>query len=456
MGPAGPTGPTGPAGGTSEFTYFGEMGQPCIHCHSTNVHTWATTGHAEAYTILGDSQGDPYCLQCHTTGFDSQVQEGDTQITDYGPDVNGYDDYFGIDTPEAAARRAALEGVQCESCHGPMGPDFNGHKPKLSFSTRFNPDGTSTSLCWPCHETQLTEWVTSGHSSRGGTIEDFNNEHYINNASCAPCHYSEGFIAANDPAFATYNFPVQKSFIGCPTCHDPHVGEDAGGNEEQLRNLNPVEVQYHPGYEPGDEGVPTMEGYGPGQICAQCHHARYDNDQVQSQIENGTAHFGPHHGPQMDMFIGSGCYEIAGFTYNRDHSHQTAVTEACVKCHMVRMAEIEGEDQQHAFHSFDPDPGNCEPCHSGLPDFNYHGVQTEIQGKMDQLAVLLGFTDADDFEANFDSQAAGVQVWQREAGYTLMFLWEDRSLGVHNPTYARSLLNNAIEYATEMGGLARK
>ena len=78
-------------------------------------------------------------------------------------------------------RRADLEGVQCEGCHGPMGDSFPSHKPIISFSTRFEGEGefrTSTSMCWPCHETQLEEWDTSGHAFFGEgtrlTIEEFN------------------------------------------------------------------------------------------------------------------------------------------------------------------------------------------------------------------------------------------------------------------------------------------
>ena len=40
----------------------------------------------------------------------------------------------------------------------------------------------------------------------------------------------------------------------CATCHDPHVGDLEEGNVHQLRTLDPVEVAYAPGYEPGDAG----------------------------------------------------------------------------------------------------------------------------------------------------------------------------------------------------------
>jgi hypothetical protein len=397
-----------------------------------------------------------YCLQCHTTGWDSPVASGDTTITNPGPDQYGYDNYFGVDTEEAAARRLALEGVQCEACHGPMGPNFNTHKPLLSFATR-SENNESLSLCSPCHSTQLDEWATSGHGTvQGGSIEDFNNEHYAHNSSCQHCHTSEGFIAANDPAFATYEFGEQVSFIGCPTCHDPHAGEAAGGNVHQLRNLGPVEVAYAPGTAPGEPSVPRMEGYGPGQLCGQCHHARRSTSNVEGQIQDGYAHFGPHGSPQMDMYIGAGSYEIPGYTYDGTHIHQTVgdlANLACVKCHMVRETFLHGEITEHAFHTFQPDVGNCEPCHT-LTDFDYNGVQTAIVAKMEQLAQALGYTSLQDFLDNWDSQAAGVLVWQREAAYALVFVNNDGSHGVHNPAYANALLDNAIDHVASQMPMA--
>ncbi len=444
-GPQGPEGPAGPGAEVPEYTYLGGGGEDCMHCHVTTVTSWEGTGHHEAYEALDeDSRKNLYCVQCHTTGFDSQVSFGDTVIAEenYGPDLYGFDDYVNVETEEAAARRAALEGVQCEACHGPMGPEFNEHKPEVSFATRTEND-VSLSLCSPCHGTQLGEWVTSGHGTvQGGSIDDFNAQYYASSSTCQPCHTSEGFIAANDEAFADYVFPAQKSFIGCVTCHDPH---DAT-NDHQLRELGSVEVAYHPGLETGDPEVPVFEGYGVGQICGQCHHARRDNDNVAGQISDGDSHFGPHGSPQMDMYIGNGSYEIDGYTYDRTHSHQN-ITEACVKCHMVREAVIHGETEEHAFHTFEPDVGNCEPCHTGLTDFDVDGLQTAIQGKMDELAQALGYTDAATMLETFDSTADGVEPWEREAAYALYFVSNDGSKGVHNPEYATDLLDNAIAYA---------
>jgi len=445
-GPEGPEGPEGPPGASfSEFAYQGNFGEACQHCHSTTVGNVLTTNHTNAFLDLGAEQENLYCVQCHTTGFNCTVNFGDTEIDPANCEEpsDGYSGYIGDDTELGAERRMALEGVQCESCHGAMGPNFNAHIPEVSFATHDDPaTGESLSLCDGCHHTQIDEWKTSGHAmAAGGDIEVFNEEHYVNNTSCDGCHTSEGFIRQNDPALLTYDFEMEQSFIGCPTCHDPHVGAMGGGNEAQLRTIGPVELSYTFPWEPGDAEAPTMEGYGSGQTCAQCHHARRDNANVLGQIANGNGHFGPHSSPQADMFIGAGAYEIPGYTYDGDHGHQV-ISNACTHCHMAFSTDAGG----HTVHTFMPDVANCQACHPGITDFDVNGARTEIQGKLDDLAVALGYADWDTLELTLDTDNLTMTPEQREALYAGVFVTESGDLGVHNPDYARSLLDNAIAY----------
>ncbi len=451
-GPAGQDGQDGQDLTDSEYTYVGENGLYCMHCHQNTVASVLLTGHTGAYDGLeaDKSVDNPYCLQCHTTGWDSEVSYGDTEIAVYGPDTNGYDDYWGVEGDHAAERREHLEGVQCESCHGPAGPTFNQHAPLISFSDH-DVDGVSTSLCAKCHHGQIEEWMQSGHANAaGGDIDAFNQEHYAHIGSCQGCHTAEGFIAANDPAYADYDFGHDVSFIGCVTCHDPHAGSMGDGNVAQLRAVGAVETPYDLATEPGDAERPRMEGYGPAQTCAQCHHGRRDNDNVTGQIANGYAHFGPHYSNQMDMFIGAGSYVIEGYEYDSSHFHQS-IDHACVDCHMVRETMLHGELQDHSFHTFTPDVGNCVECHTSWTDFTaLDAFQASVLAKMDELAELFGYLDWHDMEENWDSTAEGVEPWQREVAYAAYFVYDDGSMGVHNPSYAMDLLVNAIDYYTEM------
>lgn len=85
----------------------GDNGEPpqyvgterCGKCHGDIGKSWKKTNHARAYDALKDKKDpnklrNPYCLSCHTTGFD---------------------------TPSGFTREAStshLKSVQCESCHG--------------------------------------------------------------------------------------------------------------------------------------------------------------------------------------------------------------------------------------------------------------------------------------------------------------------------------------------------
>jgi hypothetical protein len=124
---------------------------------------------------------------------------------------------------------------------------------------------------------------------------------------------------------------------------------------------------------------------------------------------------------------------------------------------MTREAEIHGETTVHAFHNFKVEIGGCQAsgCHPTLEDFDYKGVQTAIAAKMDQLAVLLGYTDAEDMDANWNADNRSLEQWKREAGYAFSFVSSDGSHGVHNPEYAKSLLDNAIAYAQAQQALVQ-
>lgn len=458
QGPAGPTGPTGatgpqgPAGQDGQngqdgqdgqdwapITYVGSNAVSCNGCHEGTVDTWVSTPHAAAYTNLGDSQSNIYCLKCHTTGFDAPVNFGDTEITDHGMDHYGYDDYLPDDpnTTDDDMRRAALEGVQCEACHGNMGPGIYNHDPQISFATRIV-DGESMAICGQCHTHQIEEWATAGHAQaipNAGGVEEFKTE--FGRTSCWYCHTSEGFVATYDSDWAGMAVPEEVSMVGCVTCHDPH---DASA-DMQLRAgaMNAQEVVYNV------NDARVYEDRGTSMVCVQCHHARRDPSNVEGQINNGSTHPGPHSSPQVDMFLGSGSYEIEGMTYNRDHTHNTSgsLTNACVKCHMTN-SELDGSG--HVLHSFAPSTNGCLPCHQ-TETFDVNGFQTEIAGKLTQIEEWFagqGFNPDSLMYPNYTTPE------MNKAAYAYYFVTNDGSHGVHNPAYATSLLDNALQHLSTL------
>ena len=98
----------------------------CQQCHEQEYLQWSATRHAFAYQTLLKKERyfDVECVSCHTTGF-------------------GYPTGFQIGDQDST-----LEGVQCETCHGP-GKQHVGNPKKSNIRS-----GADTSLCLQCHDTK--------------------------------------------------------------------------------------------------------------------------------------------------------------------------------------------------------------------------------------------------------------------------------------------------------------
>ncbi len=98
----------------------------CQQCHEQEYLQWSATRHAFAYQTLQKKERyfDAGCVSCHTTGF-------------------GYPTGFQI-----GDQNTTLQGVQCETCHGP-GKQHVGNPKKSNIRS-----GADTSLCLQCHDTK--------------------------------------------------------------------------------------------------------------------------------------------------------------------------------------------------------------------------------------------------------------------------------------------------------------
>ncbi len=78
-------------------------------------------------------------------------------------------------------------------------------------------------------------------------------------------------------------------------------------------------------------------------------------------------------------------------------------------------------------------------CHDDVEDFDIDGVQSEVQALLDQLEELLvanGLLDEEGHQLTGtfpEDHAAALWNW-------LFIAEEDGSLGVHNPSYTKALL----------------
>jgi len=235
-----------------------------------------------------------------------------------------------------------------------------------------------------------------------------------------------------------------------------------------------------------------------GNLCASCHQAR-GNFMVTVPAQKGavSARGTSHHGPEADMLAGTNGYQFAGKKYGSS-PHYKIVADTCVTCHM---------EQPEARYGFSPEVGghaftvvgevheaplgnisNCLTCHGkdvkAVPDkkiylansgtvetgyrdttfFNlkakadYDGdgnvefVQQEVQGLLEKMSNKNG-TGVFQKMANPIMKADGTFAGSK-AVYTndqvgayqnYLFVLEDKSVGVHNTTYAIELLMDSIK-----------
>lgn len=298
------------------------------------------------------------------------------------------------------------------------------------------------SACFECHsDTDLTilraqtEWAESVHGEGETVFEG-------TNASCVRCHANEGFIQyVADPARTSYSATTTPTNINCFTCHAQHTT----GSRDALRVTAPVALTNGVSY---DMGL--------GNTCVVCHQSRRNVAVYITSSNSINSRYGPHHGPQGDLLMGEMGYEYEGYTYTETPYHRTMNDDGCVNCHMRNVAYLVGG---HTFNvsAYDVEEdemvyntGACVGCHTDWPEsldnFDYNGVQTEIDGLLAELQALLfdaGYVNATGTPVTRTAVPADVAgaIWN------FMFIGrEDRSRGVHNPAYARDLLQSSIDY----------
>jgi hypothetical protein len=311
-----------------------------------------------------------------------------------------------------------LAMVGCTGDTGPAGPE--GPQGPL-------PDASQLS-CADCHDSsnlitgKETEWEESVHAT---------GESYVRgtSSSCAGCHSGNAFALRVDAGLSpdeVASGDTDPTRQDCRACHKIHTTYTM--DDFEVRGSDAVALYAVPGA--------TFDG-GLGNLCVNCHQPR----RVFPEPENGmitgiSSHWGPHHGPQSAMLLG---VAGAGNVANTPSPH-LGVPNTCVQCHM-------GANLNH---TFDVDTDNCQICHPDLDSFDYHNVQTDVQALLDQLggmlvdAGLLTSNDADGHPAVSEAPVDGATaLWN-----WLYIAHEDKSIGVHNPAYAKALLNASIALMT--------
>lgn len=373
------------------------------------------------------------------------------------------------------------------------------------------PKGTLNASCMsPCHSfTGIVEqWKASTHYA--AYVANLNGAEvptWTGQTPCGACHASDAIelrvagnvghgLAANGPvsldrgqinyitdglglsAPITYLGQTTVAQVGCNTCHnaidnDPHLsGEDYKAGTFPLRV--PVGASDEAVIE-GSSAVGLGDGtnagkYGAGNSCVWCHKSRMDVTNYIGPTNNiSSAYWGPHEGPQMEIYSGKGGYEYPNLTYsNGTHQNFTGTGptgNGCVRCHMPPVEENMGIGD----HSFAARTSACAAsgCHGNINNFDVNAAQSNTKLRLRTLRTALnsqklltrdGTTPLTEDQLKDDDFAldrsmpsyvvlANLAVPAETAGalYNYFITARGSGLSVHNPKYTTQLIYDSIK-----------
>ncbi|WP_242084190.1 hypothetical protein [Aestuariivivens sediminis] len=329
-------------------------------------------------------------------------------------------------------------------------------------------DGVGVQECIDCHSTShragiFDAYYTSPHAtgsswSYAGTREN-----------CAGCHNNAGFIDYIETGAVAKDGYNESKPLNCTGCHNVHRSFDfeTDGNDYAVRTLDPVDFRV---FAENDALPDYVLDYGnASNMCANCHQPRRGApvaDDYPGKYLQTSSHWGPHHGPQTALLEGLlGAYST--FTLVEDipavkqAAHRTD-TAACIDCHMRHTTDLSFG------HTYFPSRNNCNDCHGGnAQDLEVAGLEDDWLALGLLLEQVVGqATDDDDqpiFEADgvtpvpvvgivhydededeWHPQTGLFDLKYAEAAWNFLFIYEDKSMGIHNPDYAKSLIKNSL------------
>jgi hypothetical protein len=352
-------------------------------------------------------------------------------------------------------------------CHG-----FNGIVEQWKTSTHYatfisNLGGdevatwTGATACGNCHAIDGIEQRLAGNVNFTGTAGPM---------SLAQGQISYKSTVNNKITEITYAGQANVAVVHCTTCHDssaendPHVTGKSyvpgsfplrvptGANDQAMLELSSAPAT--------SDGTPAGK-FKVGNACIWCHKSRKDSTDYIAVTNNvSSIYWGPHEGPQADIYSGQGGYRYAGKVYGT--SQHASLEKGCVSCHMSPVATNQGIGD----HSFAPRLATCKTCHSTATSFDVLSGQSTVKAALQRLretlnnlqlltrdaAAPFGPLDATALgDTNFKLDLARPKnpVDANTAGalYNYFVAARGSALGVHNPFYTRELIFDSIEKA---------
>ena len=366
----------------------------------------------------------------------------------------------------ADAGNPLTQGACTTPCH-----TFGGVVDQWRFSNHSHPQENEigTGACGNCHGIDgLQQRVANKYvvAADAGTPPDVSHGH-VNFTT------SDGKVAE-----ISYGGATTVGRIHCSTCHDfnatndPHVVGKYEPGQAPLRVPGGVD-DYAVLEKTPAETLPLMSvgqplKYRAANTCIFCHKARKD---VTLYITNSnplnSTRWGPHEGPQADVYSGKGGYHFAAQSYST--SRHATLTNACIDCHM----SPNPNNGNVPDHTMKPSLTFCKTCHTEYngQTFDVQGGQSIVKNALFELQAALNdagmltrsasapysglepdaLADAqfhlDSVRPNGGPGGTNIVANSPTAGalYNYLILARSKDFGVHNPTYAKQLLWDSIK-----------
>lgn len=288
----------------------------------------------------------------------------------------------------------------------------------------------------------------------------------------APTDVPRGHLSYTAPNGAVneigYGGATTIGRIHCSTCHDFNPTNDPHVTGKYEPGQAPIRV-------PGGNGdvafiektaLPATTSTGQsvalraGNLCVFCHKSRKDATFYITASNTVNNRWGPHNGPQADIYSAKGGYHFATQTYGS--SRHATLSDGCVSCHMAPVAANGGVPD----HTMKPSLAYCKTCHSEYTGTTFDvqsgqsvvkAALTELQATLDAAGLLTrssgapfaGLSPEERADGQFHLDAArspGAALNAPTAGavYNYLLVARGKDYGVHNPTYAKQLLWDSI------------
>jgi hypothetical protein len=368
----------------------------------------------------------------------------------------------------------AIQTSCLSPCHG-----FNGVVSQFQASVHYTEYLANVSSATP-----ETEWTTPGAACGNCHAIDALQQRVTGNVLTtdggAVVHLASGTLQYRDPttgALSTANYAGSATVaeVYCTTCHavtdanDPHktgLPWTPGSFPLQIPDDDAGTLYVEKSPSTAAVTGTNAGNFGPGDTCMWCHRSRVDVTNYITPTGNALSlHWGPHEGPQADLFTGVGGYHFKGQTYG-ESTHEQRLS--CVDCHMVPVAD----NSMVPDHSFAPNLSACKSCHATATTFDVNGFESDVKAAMTQIetwfntqglltrasaapytpltVAQLGDGNWADDEPVPGAGLEGGLLTQDQAGalYDYILVARGGAYGVHNPKYIGQILYDSYAALT--------